>query len=466
MEMMLDKISPGDCGTRKASDSLDTERLDRDDSKKCIERGQRRHRPGAAGAVSTTEDAAVPDFVPASRAIELLGVKSQTLYAYVARGWIRAMSQQGTHHKLYSREDVERVRSRSVARSGHGPVAAGALRWGEPVISSSITEITPEGPRYRSMLATELARLGGTFESVADLLWTGIWSENQSGWDVDPPPTAFYDIANDIASRFPTMRYRNFFATLVQLLSAAQNGDADTETGAVLRAGRQIIRVLAGAFAFLRNEPLIVPLSGEPVAHLLARALHLSIERRRLLDAMLILCADHELATATFAARVTASAGARVNACVLAGIAAFEGPLTWDDVDWADELVRNPATRTTLLEQFALAREKGSPIPGYNHPLYPQGDPRARCLIDAVAQMADPAPAGLALIEFVDECERRWRIQPSLPVALVAGQLALDLPPQTGGALFLLARVAGYVAHAQEQYRAGFLVRPRAKFTP
>jgi hypothetical protein len=59
---------------------------------------------------------------------------------------------------------------RSLARSGHGPVAASAMNWGEPIFPTSITEITEQGPRYRGHLAADLVRSGASFESVAELL--------------------------------------------------------------------------------------------------------------------------------------------------------------------------------------------------------------------------------------------------------------------------------------------------------
>ncbi len=413
-----------------------------------------------------TESDSMPDFLPAQRAIELLGIKPQTLYAYVARGWIRAIAQSGTHQKLYSRVDVERVRSRSVARSGHGPVAAGALRWGEPVISTAITEITPEGPRYRSRLATDLIRLGSTYETVADLLWTGVWSGRKAGWEVQAPSKIFYDIASDTISRLPAMRFRELLATLVQLLSVVCDGDRRVYGADVVSDARQMICVLAGAFAFLSNESLIVPRPGESVARVLTRALHLGRQYESLLDAIMILCADHELSTPTFVARVTASAGANLSTCIQAGIAAFQGPLTGDDLDWVGELLDSAPNKAILLEGFAQTYKRGRQVAGFNHPLYPLGDPRARFLIETITQMPDAAPEALVLIEFIVECERRWRMRPSLPVALVAAQLAFGMPPHTGGALFLLARIAGYVAHVLEQRGEGFLMRPRAKFSP
>src|SRR6478609_8585741 len=79
--------------------------------------------------------------------------------------------------RLYSKEDVERLRTRHVARSGHGPVAASALRWGEPVLETRISDVGPDGPRYRGHSAVELCRAGVSFERVAELLWTGTLPE-------------------------------------------------------------------------------------------------------------------------------------------------------------------------------------------------------------------------------------------------------------------------------------------------
>ena len=81
------------------------------------------------------------DLIPAKAAARILGVKPATLYAYVSRGLIRSYQREGSRQRYYSQGDVERLKARAKARSGHGPVAASALRWGEPVLDSSITRI-------------------------------------------------------------------------------------------------------------------------------------------------------------------------------------------------------------------------------------------------------------------------------------------------------------------------------------
>ncbi len=108
------------------------------------------------------------DFLSALQACAILEIKPASLYTYVSRGLIQPAPHSGKKSNLYLREDVERLRARSDARMGHGAVAATAMRWGQPVIGTSITEITPQGPRYRGHLATDLVRHPGQFECVAE----------------------------------------------------------------------------------------------------------------------------------------------------------------------------------------------------------------------------------------------------------------------------------------------------------
>src|SRR5580765_3760451 len=112
-------------------------------------------------------------WVDSHAAAKLLGIQLRTLYAYVSRGQVRSVSGERGRPRLYSVADLERLRTRREARAGHGAVAAGALRWGEPVLDSAITAITPRGPAYRGRLAIDLAAQGARFENVAELLWSG-----------------------------------------------------------------------------------------------------------------------------------------------------------------------------------------------------------------------------------------------------------------------------------------------------
>src|SRR5512139_854751 len=129
-------------------------------------------------------------FVDARAAAKHLGIQVRSLYAYVSRGQIRSVPGDGGRPRLYALDDLERLRARRDARAGHGAVAAGALRWGEPVLDSAITAITARGPVYRGRLAVELAESGTPFENVAELLWSGYLPTEPVVWPRSAPPIA------------------------------------------------------------------------------------------------------------------------------------------------------------------------------------------------------------------------------------------------------------------------------------
>src|SRR4051794_10737880 len=98
------------------------------------------------------------------QATDFLGIKAQTLYAYVSRGLVRKQSDPETKKVGYVRADLEQLKVRQTARSGHHAAAAAALRSGAPVLDTSITEIRQDGPYFRGHSALALARRGTPFE--------------------------------------------------------------------------------------------------------------------------------------------------------------------------------------------------------------------------------------------------------------------------------------------------------------
>src|SRR5690242_20185112 len=128
------------------------------------------------------------ELVSAQQAAELLGVKRATLYTYVSRGLVRCVPEPGTKEKRYVRADLARLKVRHDARAGHAAVAAGALRWGEPVIDSAVSRVGAEGLAYRGHSAVRLAVEGRSLEDVAELLWTGSLPESPVRWPSPEPP--------------------------------------------------------------------------------------------------------------------------------------------------------------------------------------------------------------------------------------------------------------------------------------
>jgi citrate synthase len=405
-----------------------------------------------------------PDTLTAAQAMERLGVKRETLYAYVSRGWIRSLPSRQGRTKLYRTDDVERLRARHAARAGHGPVAAGALRWGEPVLESSITRITDRGPAYRGRLALDLAASTTRFETVAEILWS---DEPDAGaaWEAREPS---FD-PRVVAALLP--RAPHPFAILPLAVGAIAARDPDRYAAPPLaerERARGLILRMAASLALGRggHRAVRAALASGGVARVLARALGAPTDRRaaEAIELALVLLADHELNASTFAARVAASAGADLYACVAAALATLSGPLHGGAPDRVTALVDDigrPARAKSVIQERT---RRGESIPGFGHPLYPSGDPRAAPLVAAALRLGGRDPRVRVLAALIEAMAAAGREAPTVDCGLVGITAALGLGPGAAAAIFAIGRSAGWVAHCLEQRAAGYLLRPRALY--
>jgi citrate synthase len=416
------------------------------------------------------------DYMSARDALAALGIRTQTLYAYVSRGWIRSLKQPGTKERLYVRDDVERMLARQRARSGHGAVAAAAMNLGDPIIQTSITEISPEGPLYRGRPAIELARRGVAFESVAELLWTGRDPDDDVRWPVAPIPAEVARLVKNLPTKRPQEQLLEVFAMAVLALGMARGTiNERVRFGNPTAAARQIMQVLTGCLGFVSAKHAFVPPRqsdprdagdpGERIVDHLARALGVpgTDENLAALNAILITLADHELAPATFVARVAASGGSTLHSCLVAALNAHAGMEIGRAHDRIDELLAAGRGRK-LVERVGEFQDKGLRPPGFGHPVYPRGDPRARYLIDLVRQRRRNGRRVSTMLECVDAVREKYGIHPRQDLAITIVVTALGLPSGAAGPAFGLARVAGWVAHVLEQRGTGTMLRPRARY--
>ncbi len=185
----------------------------------------------------------------------------------------------------------------------------------------------------------------------------------------------------------------------------------------------------------------------------------------RAVDRALVLCADHELNPSTFGVRVAASAGADLYACLTAGLAVLSGPEHGGVCDRVEALVEE-ASRAGRAGDFVARRaQRGDPIPGFGHPLYREGDPRTGPLLEVAGEVA-PHGERLATVRAIAKAmAAAGHEPPTLDMGLVAVAAALGLPAGGAAALFAIGRCAGWIAHAVEQRAAGYIVRPRARYT-
>jgi citrate synthase len=184
----------------------------------------------------------------------------------------------------------------------------------------------------------------------------------------------------------------------------------------------------------------------------------------RALDAALVLMADHELNASTFAARIAASAGADLYACVSAALATLSGPrhggASLRVEAFADEVGSPPRAADVVRSRL----QRGDPLPGFGHRLYPDGDPRGGHLISAARRLPGRSARLRTLLALADAVRSQGGEPPNSDLGLVALTSALGLPAGAAPAIFALGRCAGWIAHVLEQRADPRLLRPRARY--
>ena len=402
-------------------------------------------------------------YVSAAEASRVLGISPGTLYSYVSRGMLHSQAASpGSRQRRYLREDVERLKSRKELRNHPDKAAQQALRWGQPVMESSITLVANGRCYYRGHDVAELAATR-TLEEVAGLIWLndlGATSLFESQ----------YKIPGIVAKVLPHLRDLPPLGRFEAVLPLAQEVDAQAftlTTEAVPQVGARILRLLtavAGQGASPRFHPTQRETSG--VAATLQEAWSAGDMRARSLISTALVCmADHELNVSSFTARCVASAGAGPYQVVSGALAALHGWKHGGATELTAQLVQDAAA-TKDLREFLTARQRlGQYLPGFGQQLYPAGDPRAAVLFERMIALY-PRSAELALARQVAASGEELSGQkPNVDFALATLCHVLHLNPGSGITLFALGRTVGWIGHAMEQYERHELIRPRAHYT-
>jgi citrate synthase len=415
-----------------------------------------------------------------------LGVKPATLYAYVSRGLLDRERSPDGRTSTFDPAEVERLARPGRARRGRRPAT-------ELVVRSALTAIDRGRPWYRGLAVTDLAATR-TFEEVAEWLWTGRFP--------DPPATVGGSAGNaEVATGRP----------------GAPAGPAVWQAGeAALEAGRRAqaalpegalplerVRVIAAAVAAgdelrLELHPAAVTASGRALIAGLVDCLPrpgdpdtatrpgppapggAGIAERLwaglspldpdpalvgTLDAALVLLADHELAASTVAARVAASVRADPYAVASAGLAAASGTLHGGASLGMEALLAEIDRPQRAARTVGERLRRGERLRGFGHRLYPAGDPRAAFLLARLGSAAAGSPRLQVVEALLEATSRRGLPDPNVDLALASLAHVAGMTRGAGEAIFAIARTAGWIAHALEEYDRNTPIRPRAIYT-
>ena len=377
-------------------------------------------------------DETSPFLIQAKDVCSQLQISADTLYAYVSRGIIRKIPHpQDGRRSLYHRHDFETLLSKKKTGRSRTAVAASTISWGEPVLKSSITEIADQQVYYRGQNVVELAKTQ-SFEQVFEVLLGERFRA--------PAPVVNEQILRHIPLEWPPVN---------SLMAMLTNEAATLGSAGSVQTARRLLRQAALVIAGVNKD-----IENCSIAELLARHWTNHEHGSDILRQALILCADHELNASAYAARVAASAKANLPASLLAGVATLTGDAHGGMTNLARIWKDNAILALKNGDELALLGDGRTP-PGFGHPFYPDGDPRALALIKACGSPND----WIMLRTMVHE---RIGKTPSLDFGLALVEEHLQLPTGSGLGLFALGRMAGWMAHIFEQRKKGKLIRPRA----
>jgi len=381
-----------------------------------------------------------------------LGVKPATVYSYVSRGVLTRHRDLADRTSRFPAHEVEALALRGRPRE------ASQHRSLDIQMETRVTEIDGHTIRFRGHDVMELARTH-TFEQVAELLLTGDLPASAPTW-----PTVRVQPGRDLD------RMSEWLPLVAAHVAVGPVGRRHREV--IADEGRRIIAALIDSLPVAGDGrcPRLELADGVVVRGSLAGRLWAGLSPRRptpalvaTLNAAMVLMADHEMAASTLAARVAASTRAGPHAVVAAGMGALSGQLHGGESRRCRHVLR-VAAGLSASAAIGGALEFHGRVPGFGQVLYPQGDPRAVLLLQMLRD-AGPHPMIDVADRLIDAVARRRLPPPNVDLALALLGAVTDMREDAGEAVFTPARVAGWLAHAMEEYEERPLrFRPRATY--
>jgi citrate synthase len=393
-----------------------------------------------------------------------LGVKTETVYAYVSRGQLSRHRSGQTGGSDFDPLEVEALarrtrRARPAAETGDVPGVAGSPLM---VLDSALTLIADDRLFYRGVDATELATWA-SFETAAHWLWTGEL-DPAAGFSSEPKLLAALAETDSWRRRLTTM---DRLRLAVSLSGSANPLRAQLDRAAVLRSVAGLVPVMVAALPDAATATPQRPIAGGLWSALAAGSDEAGEADVALLNAFLVMLLDHDLALSTMAVRVAASARVHPYAAVSVGLGALDGVLHGAVSTAAHELLLDCMQPGAQVEQLiSRTLSRFGQLPGFGHVIYRKRDPRADFLLSRLAT-DDRFEAVLTAVEAVTAIiTERTGLFANVDLALAALSVGARLRPDAGEVVFAIARTAGWIAHAMEEYeQPPARLRPAARYT-
>jgi citrate synthase len=313
-----------------------------------------------------------------------------------------------------------------------------------------------------------------SFEEVAHLLWDGKL----------PNQAELAKLKRDIASNMALPAHVSKILealpastqpmdALRTACSAAGATDPDLKSNEPDANRRKAVRLTAQfptiVTAFNRLRAGQKPIPPDPSLSIAANFLYMLTGKKphetltRVMDAALVLHAEHGMNASTFAARVTAATLADLHAAVTSALAALKGPLHGGANEDVMRLLIECGNPQQAEKKVSDMLGSGKKVPGFGHRVYKTFDPRATFLRRMSKQLGEAANDTLwyemseRIIPIVKKTKDK---DPNVDFFSASAYYTMGIPLDMFTPIFAIARVAGWTAHIMEQHKNNRIIRP------
>lgn len=352
-----------------------------------------------------------------------------------------------------------------------------------PVAESSISFIDGKRARleYRGIAVETLAR-ESTFEETSWLLLKGELPSQKELAIFDSQLKEHRKLKYKLVDMIkcmpegghPMAALQASIAALGMFYPARDVSDSKTNWESVIRLIAKMPTIVAAFHRLRHGDDAIAPredLSHSANFYWMLFGREPSSAVARVLDACLVLHAEHQMNASTFSARVTGSTLADPFSVIAAAVGTLSGPLhggaNEEVLDMLDE-IGDPAKAAGWLEHAIATKKK---IMGMGHRVYKVKDPRATVLQELAehvfAESGKPARYDLALKLEAAAVKLLGPkgIYPNVDFFSGIVYEALGIPRDLFTPIFAIARVAGWLSHWLEQLKNNRIFRPEQIFT-
>lgn len=345
--------------------------------------------------------------------------------------------------------------------------------------STAVSSIQDNTLSYRGFTIEDLAA-NSTFEEVVFLLWNNRLPKAAELETFKKDLAAEYELAPEmikVLKTIPTnVHPMAWLRTAVSLMAHWDVEANDNSDAANMRKAIKLVAkmgTLVTAFEAIRKgrDP-VAPKKDKSIAwnfmYMLNNGQEPKSDLVKIFDTCLILHADHELNCSAFATRVTTSSLSDIYSAMVSAIGALKGPLHGGANEQVMIMLKKIGTiekAQQFVKDALSAKEK---VMGIGHRVYKNGDPRAAIL----RKISDQLTAQInehhwyEMSTLIDDTMYKEKgLMPNVDFYSATVYYAMGIPTDIYTPIFAVSRVAGWVAHAMEQYANNRIYRPRGKWT-